>query len=123
VLLDAPCSATGTLRRRPEVAWRKSPADVASLAALQAELLEAAARLTAPGGVLVYAVCSLEAAEGPDQIARFLSVRDDFRLDPIGADELQGLAEARLPDGTAQTLPFMAGGVDGFFIVRLRRSV
>lgn len=121
VLLDAPCSATGTLRRRPEVAWRRTPADVASLVKLQAELLDAAARLVSPGGMLVYAVCSLEAAEGPDQITQFLSVRDDFRLDPIGVEELGGLAEARQADGTVQTLPYMANGVDGFYIARLQR--
>ena len=122
VLLDAPCAATGTIRRHPEIAWLRKPDEVAALAALQAELLDAAARLLRPGGRLIYAVCSLQAEEGPNQIAAFLARHPQFTREPIAREELMGLSEALLPAGDVQTLPFMAGGVDGFFIARLRRT-
>lgn len=122
VLLDAPCTATGTIRRHPEIAWLRKPDDVAALAVLQAELLDAAARLIRPGGRLIYAVCSLQAEEGPAQIAAFLARHRTFTLDPLARDELMGLSDALLPAGDVQTLPFMAGGVDGFYIARLRRT-
>jgi 16S rRNA (cytosine967-C5)-methyltransferase len=96
---------------------------VAALAVLQAELLDAAARLIRPGGRLIYAVCSLQEAEGPAQIAAFLARHRTFRRYPIAKSELMGLAEAQLADGDVQTLPFMAGGTDGFYIARLRRTV
>lgn len=119
VLLDAPCTATGTLRRHPDVQWLKSPADVDSLGPVQAALFDAAARMVRPGGRLIYCVCSLEAAEGPDQVARFLAAHPGFALDPVSAAELGDLAAARLADGTVQTLP--SQNVDGFYIARLRR--
>lgn len=123
VLLDAPCSATGTIRRHPEIAWLRRPDDMAALTALQAELLDAAARLTRPGGRLTYAVCSLQAEEGPAQIDAFLARHPRFVRDPVAAGELMGLQEALLASGDVQTLPFMAGGVDGFYIARLRRTI
>lgn len=121
VLLDAPCTATGTLRRHPDGKWTKRAEDVAAMAAVQARLLDAAVRYLKPGGTLVYCVCSLEAAEGPDRIAQLLASSAPVERAPIAANEVCGLAEIILPVGDAQTLPHHAGGMDGFFISRLRR--
>jgi len=121
VLLDAPCSATGTLRRNPDVAWVRQPADLAEVAALQARLLDHAITLLRPGGQLVYATCSLEPEEGEDQIARLLAANQHLRLEPIavGADGLGGLC--RTGDGYYRSLPHVIdGGCDGFFAARLR---
>lgn len=126
VLLDAPCSATGTFRRNPDVLWTSRPADIASLAATQASLLDAAARRTAPGGRLVYCVCSLEPEEGEAQAAAFLQRRPEMTLDPIGPGEGGAPAEGMRSDGTLRLLPSFetpVGGVDGFFIARFRRKV
>ncbi len=123
VLLDAPCSSTGTIRRRPDVLWSKRPRDVASLADIQAELLDAAAEMLKPGGMLVYACCSLEAEEGPDQITQFLGARSDFARAPLASDEIPGLPESAITaDGDLRTLPSMwpdHGGMDGFYAARL----
>ena len=124
ILLDAPCSATGTLRRRPDIAWTKTEADIAALARVQAALLANAAAMLRPGGVLVYAVCSLEAEEGPGPIARFLAQAPAFERAPVDAAELGPVADALTPEGDVQTLPChlaAQGGMDGFFIARLRR--
>ncbi|WP_374469387.1 RsmB/NOP family class I SAM-dependent RNA methyltransferase [Phenylobacterium sp.] len=123
VLLDAPCSATGTFRRQPDVLWAARPSDIASLAALQSRLLDAAGRRVKPGGVLVYCVCSLEPEEGQPQVDAFLARAPEFALDPIGPGE-GGAPEASLtPQGTLRILPHhRPGGTDGFFIARLRRS-
>jgi len=121
VLLDAPCTATGTLRRHPDGKWIKAPADVAAMADLQARLLAAAVDYLKPGGTLVYCVCSLEAAEGPDQIARLLASGAPVERIPVCSREVHGLGEAILPEGDIQTLPFHGSGMDGFFISRLRR--
>jgi len=129
VLLDAPCTATGTLRRHPDGKWMKSEGDVANLAALQERLLHAAINYLKPGGTLVYCVCSMEEAEGPDQIERLLKSGAPVTRDPIRRDELHGLHEALLDTGDVQTLPFHGGGpgggpgggMDGFFISRLKR--
>lgn len=122
VLLDAPCTATGTLRRHPDGLIFKKPEDLTRLVEIQERLLAAAAEMVRPGGALLYCVCSLEAEEGPRQTERFLAAHPEFALDPVALDELpEPLAEARLPDGAIQTLPLMAGGVDGFYIARLRR--
>lgn len=123
VLLDAPCSATGIFRRHPDVLHRVRPSVIAETAALQARLLARAADWVKPGGRLVYATCSLEPAEGEAQLARFLSSRSDYAVEPATADELPfGVAPHR--EGYVRTLPGMLadkGGMDGFFIVRLRR--
>ncbi|MCC5980686.1 MAG: methyltransferase domain-containing protein [Oceanicaulis sp.] len=124
VLLDAPCSATGTLRRRPDVAWTKGAEDIASLAALQASLLDNAFAMLKPGGRLVYCTCSLEPEEGEDQIAAFLARTPKARREPVSAEELPGLGEAITPEGDVRTRPDMwaeNGGLDGFFIARLVR--
>jgi 16S rRNA (cytosine967-C5)-methyltransferase len=124
VLLDAPCSATGTIRRHPDVKWLKRPRDIAALAAGQDRLLRAAAAMLRPGGRLVYAVCSLQPEEGPARIAAALA-RGDLALDQILPDEVPGLAEALTAEGCVRTTPALwpdRGGLDGFFIARLRRA-
>ncbi len=125
VLLDAPCSATGTLRRHPDIAWLKSPADLLPLVALQDVLLDAAVAMLAPGGCLVYATCSLQPEEGPDRIAALLSRNSELSLMPVAASELPGLAEAVTQEGYLRSLPCHwseRGGLDGFFAARLRRA-
>ncbi len=122
VLLDAPCTATGTIRRHPDVLRLRRPRDVAMLAEAQRRLLAAAARLLRPGGRLVYAVCSLQAEEGPGQLAGL----DELRLqpDPIRSEELPGLPQAVTPEGWLRTNPSLwpeRGGMDGFFAARFRR--
>lgn len=125
VLLDAPCSATGTMRRHPDIAWARRESDIANATKRQDQLLDAAARLTAPGGRLVYAVCSLLPAEGEDRIAAFLARHLDYALEPLAANELPGLVDALTTAGCFRSHPAMwaeLGGLDGFFAARLRRS-
>lgn len=124
VLLDAPCSATGTIRRHPDVPWVKEPSDVARLGEAQARLLEAAVRMTAPGGLIVYAVCSLQPEEGPERIAALLAGDLPVERVPVTSAELKGLPVELTPLGEVRTLPCQlaaSGGLDGFFIARLRR--
>lgn len=122
VLLDAPCSATGTFRRNPDVLWAVKPGDIAALAGAQARLLDAAARRVRPGGRLVYGVCSLETEEGEAQVAGFLKRCADFTLDPIAAGEGGSPVESRREDGTLRILPtHRPGGTDGFFVARFAR--
>ena len=129
VLLDAPCTATGTMRRHPDVAWTKKEGDLAGLASLQVRLLDHAAGLVRPGGRLVYCVCSLEPDEGEFQAAAFLSRHPDFERAPIGPDET-GLGSGVLtPEGDLRTLPDAHGlpdairrGLDGFFACRVSRK-
>jgi 16S rRNA (cytosine967-C5)-methyltransferase len=127
ILLDAPCSSTGTIRRRPDVLWSKRPRDVTSLAEIQAELLRAAADMLKPGGMLVYACCSLEAEEGPDQIVTFLEDCPEFARAPLSSSEIFGLPEdAITADGALRTLPSMwpeHGGMDGFYAARLIKQI
>ncbi|MEP6968298.1 MAG: RsmB/NOP family class I SAM-dependent RNA methyltransferase [Pseudomonadota bacterium] len=123
VLLDAPCSSTGTFRRHPDVLWNAKPGDIAVMAAIQAALLAAAAARVKAGGRLIYSVCSLEREEGEDQIGAFLDARADFALDPIAAGEGGAPAASLAPEGWLRILPHHApGGLDGFFIARLRRA-
>jgi 16S rRNA (cytosine967-C5)-methyltransferase len=123
VLLDAPCSATGTFRRHPDVLWVASPADIPKLSALQARLLDSAARRVKPGGRLAYCVCSLEPEEGEAQVAAFLARTPGFRLDPVAAGEGDAPEASLRPDGTLRILPHHRdGGTDGFFIARMRRD-
>jgi 16S rRNA (cytosine967-C5)-methyltransferase len=123
VLLDAPCSATGTLRRHPDIAWLKSAQDVERLTAVQARLLESAIAMVKPGGLVIYAVCSLQPQEGAERIAAVLDAGMVQRM-PLAAAELPGLAEAITSDGDVRTLPSMWAdwsGMDGFYAARLRR--
>lgn len=124
VLLDAPCTATGTLRRRPDVAWSLQESDVSVMARVQARMLARAAALLEPGGLLVYATCSLQPEEGEAQIAEFVSANPAFERAPISADEVGGVREAITAAGDLRTLPSMFaefGGCDGFFAARLRK--
>lgn len=128
VLLDAPCSATGTIRRHPDVAWTKTPEDRDKLVALQARLLEAAGKLVAPGGRLVYCTCSLEPEEGENQIAAFLAENPGFARSPVMPEEIGGLVEAIDGHGDLRTLPHQLrrqtprlSGYAGFYASRLVR--
>jgi 16S rRNA (cytosine967-C5)-methyltransferase len=125
VLLDAPCSATGTLRRHPDIAWNKTPDDVAKLTAAQDRLLAAALALVKPGGLMVCATCSLLPREGDERIEALLASGAAAARVPLTPDELPGLAEAITPAGDLRTLPChwpARGGMDGFFAARLRRA-
>ena len=124
ILLDAPCSATGTFRRHPEVLYRARPAIIASSAELQLQLLNRAAQLLKVGGALVYAVCSLEPQEGENIVGAFLESNEDFRIDTPKPGELPDFIP---PDdrGSLRILPGLLeneGGLDGFFFVRLVRE-
>lgn len=128
VLLDAPCSATGTARGNPDVLHLKSPADISALAALQSRLLDRLAHILKSGGIAVYCTCSLEPEEGESQIAALLARDERLALDPIAADEHPGIAPFVTPSGYLRTLPshwpdddLQRAGLDGFFIARLRR--
>jgi 16S rRNA (cytosine967-C5)-methyltransferase len=122
VLIDAPCTATGTIRRHPELPWIKGAADVTQMVALAYEILESGARMVAPGGTLVFAVCSLEREEGEEQIASFLAAHPEFVRDPIRPEEVFGNESWFTPDGDLRTLPYyIEGGMDGFYAARLKR--
>ncbi len=114
VLVDAPCSGTGTWRRNPEARWRLTPARLERLVALQARLLELAATLVRPGGVLVHVVCSLLPDEGRGQAERFLAAHPGWTADPVPLDV------GRI-EGSGRLLTPAQDGTDGFFVVRLRR--
>jgi 16S rRNA (cytosine967-C5)-methyltransferase len=128
ILLDAPCSSTGTIRRHPDVAWIKQPADIAALAELQRKLLAHAVEWARPGGLLVYCVCSLEPEEGVEIIEALLAADSRFRRRPICAAEVAEMAELLTPAGDLRTLPChladpdpRLAGLDGFFAARLER--
>ncbi len=117
VLLDAPCSATGTLRRHPDILYQKTQADVNAVLALQAAMLLHASRWIKPDGVLVYCVCSLQPEEGEQQIAAFLSAHPEWQLAAA-----EGLPEVWVQGGMLRCLPhLMDGGMDGFFAAKLVR--
>ena len=124
VLLDAPCSATGIFRRHPDVLHRVRPSLIREMAELQGKLLARAAEWVKPGGRLVFSTCSLEPEEGEAQLAAFLKARSDYAIDPVRAEELPHGVMPR-EDGSLRLLPGTladAGGLDGFFIVRLKRN-
>lgn len=124
ILLDAPCSATGTIRRHPDVAHLKRPDDIDTLVTLQDRLLEAAMDMLAPGGTLVYCTCSLQPEEGPERIARLLDRMPGIARKPIAPAEIGDLSEAVTAEGDLRTLPChlaAQGGLDGFFAARLIR--
>lgn len=116
VYVDAPCSGLGTLRRHPELRYRRKESDIAPLAALQRSILENAQRLVRPGGLLVYAVCTTEPSEGVDQVELFLRSHPDFTAEPP-----TGLPALPTWQGYLRTLPGPEG-FDGFFAARLRRA-
>jgi 16S rRNA (cytosine967-C5)-methyltransferase len=128
VLLDAPCSSTGTIRRHPDIPWLKREADIAALAALQQRLIVRAAELTRPGGILVYCTCSLEPEEGIEVVRDLLAADPRLRRKAISADELDGRAEWLSAEGDLRTLPChqpdpdsRLAGLDGFYAARLVR--
>jgi 16S rRNA (cytosine967-C5)-methyltransferase len=124
ILLDAPCSGTGTLRRHPDIAWLKDEEDVGRLTLTQDRLLVRAADLLKPGGVLVYAVCSLQEDEGPARVEALLARDKRLQRVPVQPTELPGIADAITLAGDVRTLPSMwpeRRGMDGFYIGRLSR--
>ena len=123
VLLDAPCTATGTIRRHPDIPHLRGPADVDRLADLQGRLLAHTAAMVAPGGLLVYASCSLQPEECEQRVEGFLASAPEFSRLPVRAGELEGLSEAVTTAGDLRTLPCHwaeHGGMDGFYAARLR---
>ena len=124
VLLDAPCTATGTIRRHPELPWIKSASDVTLCERTASELLDAAADLVAPDGTLVLAVCSLEPEEGVLQAEAFLARDARFVRQVVTPEDVFGMAELISADGDLRTLPCHLadkGGMDGFYAARFRR--
>jgi 16S rRNA (cytosine967-C5)-methyltransferase len=129
VLLDAPCSSTGTIRRHPDIPYLKSPKDIEALAALQARLLDNATALLKPGGTLVYSTCSLELEEGEAQIAALLARNPDIKVDPILPGDVFRQSDWLQPPGFLRTFPYQLdlgtpewSGMDGFFAARLKRK-
>ena len=121
ILLDAPCSATGTIRRHPDVPHLKRQSDIKTLIQAQDRLLAAAAAMLKPGGRLIYAVCSLQPDEAVPRIAHVPGLRPD----PLTVQELAMLPEARTVEGNLRTHPALwseRGGMDGFFAARLIRT-
>jgi len=128
VLLDAPCTATGTIRRNPDLPWNRRPGDLAKLAALQSRLLDRAATLVKPGGLLVYSTCSLEPEEGERQIEALLARNSALTRVPVASSEVGGIDSFVSARGDLRTLPFYLAnqnerlsGCDGFYAARLRR--
>jgi 16S rRNA (cytosine967-C5)-methyltransferase len=128
VLLDAPCSSTGTIRRHPDIPWLKSAADIDALVGLQQRLLARAVELTKPGGLLVYCVCSLEPEEGEQMVADLLARDPRVRRLTIAADQINGQHEFLTVAGELRTLPChwpdpdpQMAGLDGFYAARLAR--
>src|SRR5262249_7770907 len=128
VLLDAPCSATGTIRRHPDIPWLKNEADLPVLTSLQQRLIDRAVELMKPGGTFVYCVCSLEPEEGQNQIETLLARDPRVMRSPISAQEVFGHAEFITTDGDLRTLPQQLpdpdprwAGLDGFYAARLTR--
>ncbi|HUB65539.1 MAG TPA: MFS transporter, partial [Methylocella sp.] len=128
VLVDAPCLATGTIRRHPDIAWIKKPRDIAALTVLQARLLDKAIELVKPGGMIVYCTCSIEPEENELQISALLRRDPGVIRVPIAPDEVGGLPELLNESGELRTLPLhlraaepRLSGLDGFFAARLLR--
>lgn len=121
ILLDAPCSSTGTIRRHPDVFWTKDGADVEKLAGVQARLLRSAFSMLRPGGVLVFSNCSLDPLEGEMLVDAFLGEKADARRIPVRAEDWPGLEAAIDGNGDVRTTPAMLGGMDGFYAAVLTR--
>jgi 16S rRNA (cytosine967-C5)-methyltransferase len=130
VVLDAPCTATGTIRRHPDILRLKRPEDVERMATVQRSLLSNACRLVRPGGRLLYSTCSLEPDEGEQQVAKLLADNPHFARAPISAAEIGADPSWITAAGEIRTLPHHLpldrpeiSGIDGFFIARLRREI
>src|SRR5690606_34058875 len=127
VLLDAPCSSTGTVRRHPDIPWTKTPEDIAKLAELQQKLIERAITLVRADGTVVFSNCSLDPSEGEDLVRDLVEKRADVMLDPIREEELPGMEHFVTWEGFLRTTPDVKGApgqlvdVDGFFAARFRR--
>ncbi len=129
ILVDAPCTSTGTIRRHPDVAWLRQESDVTAMTVLQQRLLRKSVTLLKPGGTLIYCTCSLEPEEGEQGVAALLAAEPALRRVPIEAPEVAGLSEILTPEGDLRTLPShlpnadpKLGGLDGFFAARLVKS-
>ncbi len=129
ILLDAPCSSTGTVRRHPDVVWTKTPQDIAKLAELQFKLLRHAATLVKPGGTLLFSNCSLDPLEGEELAQKFLDAGPGYSAVPVEPLELPGLEHLNSPQGYLRTTPadldlgrLEMSGMDGFFAARFRRA-
>jgi 16S rRNA (cytosine967-C5)-methyltransferase len=129
VILDAPCTATGAIRRHPDIAHLKAPKDVEELSKVQARLLDHAAELVKPGGRLVYCTCSIEPQEGPDHVPGFLERRPEMTIEPIAPSEVGEYADWISSQGWLRTLPYYLqlsdpelSGMDGFFVVRFKKT-
>lgn len=129
ILVDAPCTSTGTIRRHPDVAWLRQETDMAPLVALQKRLLQKAVALLKPGGTLIYCTCSLEPEEGERAVAALLASESGLRRVPVEAGEVAGLSEIITADGDLRTLPChlphpdpRLAGLDGFYAARLVKS-
>ena len=128
VLLDAPCSSTGAIRRHPDIPWVKREADIATLADMQRRLIAHAAELVKPGGLLIYCTCSLEREEGEDIVEALLAAESRMRRRPISPDEVSRLSSVLTPAGDLRTLPChlpdpnpRLAGLDGFYAARIER--
>jgi 16S rRNA (cytosine967-C5)-methyltransferase len=129
ILIDAPCTSTGTIRRHPDVSWLRQEADIGALVGMQTRLLQKAVALLRPGGILVYCTCSLEPEEGEQAIAALLAAESAMRRVPIESGEVAGLEQTLDPQGDLRTLPChlphqdpRLGGLDGFYAARLVKS-
>ncbi len=129
VVLDSPCTATGTIRRNPDILRLKRQRDIAAQAETQARLIDAAARLVRPGGLMITCVCSLEPEEGQDQVEKFLARSCDFARVPVLANEVAGRSDWITTAGDLRTLPNhsplpppVPAGIDGFYVARLRKA-
>jgi 16S rRNA (cytosine967-C5)-methyltransferase len=129
ILIDAPCTSTGTIRRHPDVSWLRQEADIGALVGMQTRLLRKAVALLRPGGILVYCTCSLEPEEGEQAIAALLAAESAMRRVPIESGEVAGLEQILDPQGDLRTLPChlphqdpRLGGLDGFYAARLVKS-
>lgn len=124
VIVDVPCTATGTIRRHPDLPYLKSRSDIGRLADLQRRMLVAAVDMTVPGGVIVYACCSLQPEEGRQQIDALIASGAPVAHSPVDVAEVGGRGEFLSPAGDLRTMPYHLGaygGMDGFFASRLRR--
>ncbi len=122
ILLDAPCSATGTIRRHPDIWHLRTPKDVDAASDMQARLLQRAVDMLAPGGKLVFCTCSLQPAEGEELIKVLLETGSPVRPDSLDSEEIFGLKELIGSDGGMRSLPHHLGGMDGFYAFRLLRE-